>query len=43
MFDFQECCRSKIYFDNMVVVLLKLLTTTEPVFSPDNDIFVSTI
>ncbi|XP_025202207.1 transcription-associated protein 1-like [Melanaphis sacchari] len=35
----EECCRSQIYFDNMVVILLKLLCTTEPVFSPDNDLF----
>lgn len=34
-----ECFRSQIYFDNMVVILLKLLYTTEPVFSPDNDLF----
>lgn len=35
----EECCRTQIYFDNMLFVLLKLLNSTEPVFSPDNDVF----
>jgi len=39
----QECCRTQNYFDNMIFVLLKLLSITDPAFSPENDIFVSKV
>lgn len=43
MFVFQECCRTQNYFDNMIFVFLKLLSITDPAFSPENDIFVSIV
>ncbi|XP_050530942.1 transcription-associated protein 1-like isoform X2 [Daktulosphaira vitifoliae] len=35
----EECCRNQVYFESMITVFLKVLSATEPVFTPDHDVF----